>query len=258
MSLTTFGGPWTDSAGNTGTLVLNGNASGSARPAPPGGLAWGARLDGPVDATEVGIGISTPTSRDFDPPAVAVVFGTPASASLPRSAGIVSSTHDGIAIAGQSDTLIGVLGQSQSGAAIGGVSFTGVGVGGTSLASVGVQGQSSSGTAVLAEVLTGGGTALDVRNGGLRVSGATRPVFQHTTTAGNTAGHVTTLDHPLLNGDPNAMVFLTHAYVVGALVNDPHEKSVWYDTALARWRVYHDDLTAMPVNLRLNVLVVTQ
>ena len=35
ISLATIGGPWTDSAGNTGTLVLNGAAAGSARPAPP-------------------------------------------------------------------------------------------------------------------------------------------------------------------------------------------------------------------------------
>ncbi len=34
ISLATVGGPWTDSAGNTGTLVLNGAAAGSARRAP--------------------------------------------------------------------------------------------------------------------------------------------------------------------------------------------------------------------------------
>ncbi|MBP7776313.1 MAG: tail fiber domain-containing protein [Acidobacteria bacterium] len=34
ISLGSFGGPWTDNAGNTGTLVLGGTAAGSARPAP--------------------------------------------------------------------------------------------------------------------------------------------------------------------------------------------------------------------------------
>jgi len=34
ISLGSLGGPWTDSAGNSGTLVLNGAAAGSARPAP--------------------------------------------------------------------------------------------------------------------------------------------------------------------------------------------------------------------------------
>lgn len=34
ISLGTLGGPWTDSAGNSGTLVFNGAAAGAARPAP--------------------------------------------------------------------------------------------------------------------------------------------------------------------------------------------------------------------------------
>ncbi len=34
VSLGTLGGPWTDSAGNSGTLVFNGAAAGAARPAP--------------------------------------------------------------------------------------------------------------------------------------------------------------------------------------------------------------------------------
>ncbi len=41
ISLATVGGPWTDGAGNTGTLVLNGAAAGSARPAPATGVAPG-------------------------------------------------------------------------------------------------------------------------------------------------------------------------------------------------------------------------
>lgn len=45
VSLATVGGPWSDSAGNSGTLVLNGAAGGSPRPSVvpsfPGGLAAG-------------------------------------------------------------------------------------------------------------------------------------------------------------------------------------------------------------------------
>ncbi len=41
ISLATVGGPWTDGAGHTGTLVLNGAAAGSARPAPATGVAPG-------------------------------------------------------------------------------------------------------------------------------------------------------------------------------------------------------------------------
>ena len=37
ITLAALGGPWSDSAGNTGTLAFNGNAAGSARPAPAAG-----------------------------------------------------------------------------------------------------------------------------------------------------------------------------------------------------------------------------
>ena len=259
ISLATVGGPWTDSAGNSGTLALNGSAAGSARPAPPGGLVWGARLNAPPGASTEGLTITTPGSGSFDPPAIAVAFGAPASVTPVRSAGIVGSTHDGVGVEGLSDTTIGVLGQSQSGVGVAGFSLTGLGAGGVSLAGTGVNGQTSSGTAVLAEVVSGGdGAALDVRNGRLKVSGAVRPAFVHTATAGNTSGHATTIDHPLLNGAANAIVVVTHAYVTGATIADTHVASVWYDTALSRWRIYHDDNTAMPVGIRFNVIVFNQ
>ena len=259
ISLATIAGPWTDIAGNSGTLALNGAAAGSARPAPSGGLAWGVRLDGPSGGTATGLTIATPASGTLDPPAIAVAFGTPASVSPIRSAGIVGSTHDGVGVEGLSDTTIGVLGQSQSGLGVAGVSLTGIGTGGVSLAGTGLNGQTSSGTGVLAEVVTGGdGAALDLRNGRVKVSGTVRPAFVHTATAGNTAGHATTIDHPLLNGTANAIVVVTHAYVTGATIADTHVTSVWYDTALSRWRIYHDDNAAMPVGIRFNVIVFNQ
>ena len=43
----------------------------------------------------------------------------------------------------------------------------------------------------------------------------------------------------------------------GGTVNDAKVKSVWYATALAKWRIYHDDLSAMPLNVRFNVLVIS-
>ncbi len=260
ISLATVGGPWTDSAGNSGTLALNGAAAGSARPAPAGGLVWGMRLDGPSGGTANGLTLTTPTSGSFDPPALVVGFGPPASISPSGTAGIMSTSRDGIAVAGLSDTRIAVMGQSQSGVGVLGSSLTNVGVGAFSAGNVAMHAQTLGGSAVLAEVTgsTGLGKALELRNGALTVSGALRPAFVHTATAGNTSGHATTLDHPFLNGMANAIVVITHAFVPGGTVADTHVSSVWYDTALARWRIYHDDNAAMPLGIRFNVIVFNQ
>lgn len=259
ISLTTIGGPWSDSAGNSGTLALNGSAAGSARPAPSGGLVWGARLDGPAGGVSTGLLITTPSSGPLDPPGIGVAFGTPASLSPSGTSGIVGTSHDGIGISGLSDTKIGVLGQSQTGVGVMGSSLSSAGVAAFSAGNAAVHAQTLGGTAVLAEVATLGlAKALELRNGALAVSGAVRPAFVHTATAGNTSGHATTIDHPLLNGTANAIVVVTHAYVTGATIADTHVTSVWYDTALARWRIYHDDNAAMPVGIRFNVIVFNQ
>jgi len=74
--------------------------------------------------------------------------------------------------------------------------------------------------------------------------------YVHTTTGGNTTGHITRLNHPSVNGKSNALVFVTQNYgkyntsVVG----------VWYNSD--RWKVYNEDMKPMPVGTRFNVYVV--
>ena len=59
ISLGSFGGPWTDSAGNSGTLVLGGSAAGSARPVPttpgilPGSITTISIADGTIGAADI-------------------------------------------------------------------------------------------------------------------------------------------------------------------------------------------------------------
>jgi hypothetical protein len=249
ISLATVGGPWTDSAGNSGTLALNGSASGSARPAPSGGLMWGTALTGPTGLTgsPQGLTVTVPSPNpSANGGALVGVWGEAVAIDEDDRAGLL-----GLSLTGD-----GVVGRTESGIGVSGSSDRGTGVNGYSESRSGVGGYSSTGTGVTA--YSASGDALELTSGGIRVSGACRPVFQHTTTVANTTAHVTTLDHPLLNGDANALVFISRAFVAGTVVNDPHEKSVWYDTAIARWRVFHDDNAAMPLNLRFNVLVVKQ
>ena len=87
---------------------------------------------------------------------------------------------------------------------------------------------SETGPALVAEVSgTGANIALGLGNGGIVVAGAARPAFQHTTSAGSvTAPNGTRIDHPLTNGDPTAMSFLTHAFVSGAAVYWTHPTGV--------------------------------
>jgi hypothetical protein len=80
VSLGTIGGPWTDSGGNSGTLVLNGNVAGAARPAPVAGPVWGTLIDAPASATGPGLVLrrSTPPGGS-GVPGVLIEWGPPAS-----------------------------------------------------------------------------------------------------------------------------------------------------------------------------------
>ena len=59
ISLATIGGPWTDSAGNSGTLTLNGQVAGAARPAPSAGgvtvnsVTSASIVDGSIGAADI-------------------------------------------------------------------------------------------------------------------------------------------------------------------------------------------------------------
>lgn len=98
------------------------------------------------------------------------------------------------------------------------------------------------------------GTALELKNGAIKVSGINKPVFIHTTNAGNNTLNYTTLDHPFLNNNPNAMLIITHQfngnYLVGGI-------GVWYNNITNRWTIYlENNLLAMPDNEKFFVMVV--
>lgn len=103
-------------------------------------------------------------------------------------------------------------------------------------------------------------TALDLRGGGaLRVAGANvgtaTPVFTHRAAAGNISGHITTIDHPHSNNDPNAILFVTHNWSKDDAVDpyETHPVGVYY--ASGRWRIFHEDGVAMPEGRAFNVMI---
>jgi len=85
-------------------------------------------------------------------------------------------------------------------------------------------------------------------------------VFVHKTTSTNIVGHVTTIDHPMTNGKPNALVFIMPSYNPGGGFGgtyDNHPVGVRYDNVAGKWMIANQDGVAMPVNAAFNVFVPT-
>ncbi|HEX5041700.1 MAG TPA: putative metal-binding motif-containing protein [Candidatus Polarisedimenticolaceae bacterium] len=87
---------------------------------------------------------------------------------------------------------------------------------------------------------------------------ATAPLtwFPFTTAAGNVSGNRAVLDHPYLNGNPSARLFLSHVRNPGGLFTGTvwnHPIAVDYDAGLQRWTIVNVDGTAMPAGLGFGV-----
>jgi hypothetical protein len=57
----------------------------------------------------------------------------------------------------------------------------------------------------------------------------------------------TVLNHPDLNGNPNAHLFITTYYNPNGLRNN-HPYGVWYDVNTDRWIIYAEDFATIPLN----------
>jgi len=77
----------------------------------------------------------------------------------------------------------------------------------------------------------------------------TRVAFRHQVTFSSTR---TTLDHPLLNGDPAAIIVVTQT--VGPA--NPHPVDVFYNSTQRRWQIWNSDLANIPLGTVFQVLVV--
>ena len=101
---------------------------------------------------------------------------------------------------------------------------------------------------------------LELSDGAIQVDGAgvgtETPVFVHEATAGNISGHMTEIDHPLTNGDPDAILIVTQNWSVNDVYND-QSIGVYYESFTNKWRIFNQNTTeAMPVGAAFNVLVV--
>jgi hypothetical protein len=81
-------------------------------------------------------------------------------------------------------------------------------------------------------------------------------IFVHEATAGNTASNHTCIDHPLTNGNPNALIHVTHNFSPDGVPSSFHDHAigVFYRTD-GKWCIFNQDYAPMPVGVYFNVIV---
>lgn len=129
------------------------------------------------------------------------------------------------------------------------------------------------GTALSASAGGAGSIAADLSaetavqlDGAISVTGAAPPAFVHAVAADNLCGSnsSTVIDHPLLNGDPTAIVFVTYSAPVGTYEGPATPIGVTYDDGdlgceTGRWLIFTGDISdVLSEGWTFNVLVIKQ
>jgi hypothetical protein len=233
-----FSGTWRDSIGRSGTWFFTPGAGTGGSPRPLTGVPlalYGATLQQPASGADRGLSVTvgTDTGTAGDAAAVFGQFGGSTGFTAPGSAGV----------RGDSAELIGVMGTTNSGWGV---------VGGAGADGIAVQGYAEGANSVgVHAVHAAGGTALDVNNGAIKVSGAVRPAFVWTVPPADHLSSCTNIDHPLTNGDPNAILFVTYRSI-----DVSKYFTVGYRGDIQQWRACTG--VAMGAGNQLGVLVIKQ
>ena len=84
-------------------------------------------------------------------------------------------------------------------------------------------------------------------------------VFVHKSTAANSAGDYTTIDYPLTNGNPNAIILVTPNLDPGGLSVKYHDHPIgaYYSTTASKWRIFNQDIAPMQIGASFNVFIPT-
>lgn len=65
---------------------------------------------------------------------------------------------------------------------------------------------------------------------------------------------ITFIDHPKLNNNPSARIMATQNWVTPGTYNN-NSIGVYYESTNKRWAVYNQNLVAMPVGAKFNILI---
>ena len=99
------------------------------------------------------------------------------------------------------------------------------------------------------------GTAIESANGA-EDPGAGGTAFVHRATEANSRGDYTYLDHPRVNGDPDAVVLAAPVPGRGGRADSSaygHNAGVWYEPERERWAIFNQDLAAVPAGSAFEV-----
>ena len=208
-------------------------------------------LEQPVGVSRLAVGGTIGDGKVLKAQGGNLVWGDDATGAASFGTSLTGSddTNPGFRVRNNANLGVGVQGE---------VADTGWGVRGIAGIGIGVEGEANTegGAGVSAKAAVPGATALLIQ-GSIGVHGTTRPAFIHV--VNNTSGNHAVLDHPLLNGDPNAILIVT--YVRSStephpVINAPF--GVSYDNGVGRWRIFRADGNPMPLDARFNVLVIKQ
>ncbi len=87
---------------------------------------------------------------------------------------------------------------------------------------------------------------------------ADMPAFVHRTTPFNRTQNRTEIDHPLTNGNPQAIILVTPNYNPDGAAqgtDNNHAIGVFYRPSTQRWAIFNQDQAGMPFGAAFNVLV---
>lgn len=79
----------------------------------------------------------------------------------------------------------------------------------------------------------------------------------HEATVVNTTLNYTFVDHPALNGKPNAIVVVTQHMMELGMFHNPHYVGLFYSAGNGRWGIFNEDQDAMPLGARFFLGVAT-
>jgi len=161
------------------------------------------------------------------------------------------STGAGSAVAGWNDSGLGHAG------------FFSIFNGGSDKHAVHAESNSATGAALYGKN-TGGGAALMLGAGTIRSpgSGINTPsaIFVHRATASSLSGVSTYINHPMCNGDPWAILFVTYRFSTpgSESVQDWDHVGVWYDSNVNKWAIFNANASDMEAGTAFNVMVIKQ
>ncbi len=81
-------------------------------------------------------------------------------------------------------------------------------------------------------------------------------IYVHTVTSANVSGWASYIDHPDLNGNPNAKLVFSHNFHPNDIWNN-NTTGLFYDASHSKWVIYNEGQAPLPMGSSYNILIST-